>query len=281
MLSNLRASALAAGAPEWGLGGPHDAGRYSDEPDATGFFAERGGRWESEYGAFFRGWYAGQLLAHGDRVLAEARRVLGGCGVRVLAKLPGVHWWVPSRSRAAELTAGFDACDGGAGYAPVMLMLRRHGAGVCFTCAEMCDDELGPLAGVCRPQSLLLAVRRAAAAAGVPFSAENALPRFDKRAHDQIVSNAFSVTAPGLPRFSEFTYLRMGELLFRHEKWGSFVDFAARMRAGVGAEQPPELLPAALPQAAAAPDAADSSRLLRDVLEPKSKHRSRLLGAEA
>ena len=38
MLANLKACAVAAGVPEWGLSGPHDSGSYLSRPSDTGFF---------------------------------------------------------------------------------------------------------------------------------------------------------------------------------------------------------------------------------------------------
>ena len=38
-LESLALAAAAAGRPEWGKGGPHDAGTYNSRPDETGFFA--------------------------------------------------------------------------------------------------------------------------------------------------------------------------------------------------------------------------------------------------
>lgn len=41
----------------------------------TGFFCGWGGSWESPYGAFFLGWYAGALHAHGERLIRLATSV--------------------------------------------------------------------------------------------------------------------------------------------------------------------------------------------------------------
>jgi beta-amylase len=57
MLADLRAAARAVGHPEWGHGGPHDAGHYNSRSWETGFFVSQGGNWQSEYGHFFLSWY--------------------------------------------------------------------------------------------------------------------------------------------------------------------------------------------------------------------------------
>ena len=203
-LDSLAAAAAAGDAPEWGKGGPHDAGSYNSQPDETGFFANgrgstrrpvqplftsrsmgfprraglahpRGqsrapredpsttarrfsldvnfgggggggggdggfgaqyarassdgrarslddlvaegdapnGRWDSEYGRFFLGWYSGELVAHGERVMGAAAEVFTGSGVRLALKRAGIHWWYRTRSHAAELTTGYYNVEGG------------------------------------------------------------------------------------------------------------------------------------------------------------------------
>uniref|UniRef100_A0A0D9Z7D4 Beta-amylase n=1 Tax=Oryza glumipatula TaxID=40148 RepID=A0A0D9Z7D4_9ORYZ len=116
MLARLKRHAVAAGQPLWGLSGPHDAPRYGESPESSTFFRSPGGSWETAYGGFFLSWYAGELLAHGDRVLAAARRVFDGEPVELSAKVP-----LP-RSRPAEATAGLHG-----GYGPVAEMFARRG----------------------------------------------------------------------------------------------------------------------------------------------------------
>ena len=196
-LESLAAAAVAAGRPEWGKGGPHDAGTYNSRPNDTGFFANGAGfpthgssfetrtsaggavgpggqllssrsmllpttlapdspvagslggsppgngadarawaartkslddltqeecgasasspngRWDSEYGRFFLGWYSGELAAHGERVMRAAGECFAGCGARLALKCAGIHWWYKTRSHAAELTTGYYNTQGG------------------------------------------------------------------------------------------------------------------------------------------------------------------------
>lgn len=41
----------------------------------TAFFRSWGGSWDTDYGAFFMGWYSDSLLAHGERLMAAAADV--------------------------------------------------------------------------------------------------------------------------------------------------------------------------------------------------------------
>jgi hypothetical protein len=70
------------------------------------------GRWDSEYGRFFLGWYSGELVAHGERVLSAAAEVFAGTGARLAVKCAGIHWWYRTRSHAAELTTGYYNVEG-------------------------------------------------------------------------------------------------------------------------------------------------------------------------
>ncbi|KAL6659904.1 hypothetical protein ACP70R_002028 [Stipagrostis hirtigluma subsp. patula] len=134
MLSSLRAAAEAVGKPEWGHGGPGDAGSYKDWPEDTPFFRREGG-WNTEYGQFFMSWYSQMLLEHGERILSGASSVYTGTpGVKISVKVAGIHWHYGTRSHAAELTAGYYNTRTHDGYLPIARMLGRHGAVLNFTC---------------------------------------------------------------------------------------------------------------------------------------------------
>lgn len=67
-----------------------------------------------------------------------------------LEQLSGTYWWYKSSSHAAELTAGFYNPCNRDGYAPIMAMLKKHEAGLNFTCAGTgtlapCGDFSGEL----------------------------------------------------------------------------------------------------------------------------------------
>ncbi|GJN09124.1 hypothetical protein PR202_ga27102 [Eleusine coracana subsp. coracana] len=195
MLSSLKAAAESVGKPEWGNAGPGDSGSYKDWPEDTPFFRREGG-WNTEYGEFFMSWW------------------------------PGIHWHYGTRSHAAELTAGYYNTRHHDGYLPIARMLGRHGAVLNFTCVEMRDHEQ-PQDAQCRPEALVQQVAAAARDAGVGLAGENALPRYDETAHDQVVATAAEKAQE--ERMVAFTYLRMGPDLFQPDNWRRFAAFVKRM----------------------------------------------------
>jgi beta-amylase len=76
MLKDLKNWARKCGEPEWGHGGPHDAGAYCSRAEQTGFFRTEGGRWASAYGQFFLDWYSRKLEQHVRDMLDVAAGVL-------------------------------------------------------------------------------------------------------------------------------------------------------------------------------------------------------------
>jgi len=254
LLRKLRAEAKKIGRPEWGHGGPHDAGHYNSKAWETGFFVSEGGSWDSPYGDFFLRWYSGVLLDHCDRMLHAARDVFGrrnfpmevsgvreaeagpsGDGVVLYefapachlgVKLPGVHWWFKAKAHAAELTAGFYNTRDRDGYRPVFEMLRSHSARMSFTCVEMRDREHAPEAR-CSPEGLLKQILDLGEEYDVKVAGENALQRYDYEAFDRIIQSAFGQAAQK-NSLAQLTFLRMGDLMFDH--WDAFSNFILRMR---------------------------------------------------
>jgi beta-amylase len=195
MLASLSAAAEERGVPPWGLSGPHDAlgGYEAASPDQLGFFLSKGGSWDTEYGAFFLEWYARSLVGHACRVLDAVAGAVASAGSaspapppRLHARLPAVHWWHASPSRAAELTAGY--C-GDEPYLQALLALARRGVGAELAVVaplSCCSPEhqahwhhpsLGSASAADDPRGLLLQQRGTAAAVGVPSLTLVARPR--------------------------------------------------------------------------------------------------------
>lgn len=238
MLSSLKAAAEAACKSEWGSTGPTDAGEYNNWPEDTPFFRKEGGGWNSSYGEFFLGWYSQMLLDHGERILMSAKSIFENSGVKISVKVAGIHWHYGTRSHAPELTAGYYNTRFRDGYLPIAQMLARHGAIFNFTCIEMRDHEQ-PQDALCAPEKLVKQVALATQKAKVPLAGENALPRYDDYAHEQILQ-ASSLNFDGNSGESEmcaFTYLRMNPELFQADNWRRFVAFVKKMKEGKGANK--------------------------------------------
>ncbi|GJM84743.1 hypothetical protein PR202_ga00443 [Eleusine coracana subsp. coracana] len=97
---------------------------------------------------------------------------------------------------------------------------------------EMRDGEQ-PQDAQCRPEALVRQVASAARAAGVGLAGENALPRYDGTAHDQVVATA-AQRGDAQDRMVAFTYLRMGPDLFHPDNWHRFAAFVRRMSGAAG-----------------------------------------------
>ncbi|KAL0368532.1 UNVERIFIED_CONTAM: Beta-amylase 1, chloroplastic [Sesamum calycinum] len=233
MLSSLKSAAEGIGKPEWGVTGPTDAGNYNSWPEDTNFFKKEGGGWNSSYGQFFLSWYSQMLLNHGERILQSAETIFENKRVKLSAKIAGIHWHYGTRSHAPELTAGYYNTRFHDGYLPIAQMLARNGAIFNFTCIEMRDHEQ-PQDALCAPEKLVRQVALATQEAGVPLAGENALPRYDGCAHEQILqASALNVDGNSAGReMCAFTYLRMNPDLFQPDNWRRFADFVKKMGEG-------------------------------------------------
>lgn len=189
------------------------------------------------YGQDFVNWYHQSLLDHGMRQLRAAiDTIKADCGHLATApmigmKIPGVHWqWrctgVP---RYAELTAGLippTRCyvpDAGSptGYEPIFAMVKELALQtawpirVHFTALEMDDDTVpdwwpNDQEKKSMAHSLVGAVGRAAANAGVPLSGENALANVDAPdSPTNVASWDYVRQSFDMGYFSGFTLLRL------------------------------------------------------------------------
>ncbi|KAH0637366.1 hypothetical protein KY289_037281 [Solanum tuberosum] len=238
MISSLQGAAEAFGKPEWGHTGPTDAGQYNNWPEDTNFFKKEGGGWDSQYGEFFLTWYSEMLLNHGERILQSAKAIFEDKGLKISVKIAGIHWHYGTRSHAPELTAGYYNTRNRDGYLPIAQMLARHGAVFNFTCVEMRDHEQ-PQDALCAPEKLVRQVALATQEAQVPLAGENALPRYDDYAHEQILqASSLNVNdQSGDREMCAFTYLRMNPDLFHPDNWRRFVAFVKKMKEGKDANK--------------------------------------------
>ncbi|MQM19244.1 hypothetical protein Taro_052245 [Colocasia esculenta] len=224
MMSELKQLAEATGNHYWGLSGPHDAPHYNQSPEATNFFREHGGSWETPYGDFFLSWYAKRLLSHADRLLSVASAALGDLRVALYGKVPVMHAWYRSRSHPAELTAGFYNTASRDGYGAVAEVFARHSCGMVLPSMDLSDEH--QLAGSrSSPESLLAQIMGACHKHGVPVAGENSSKRgvpdnFGK------IKEALSRRDPlATAVVSKFTYQRMGAYFFSPEHFPLFTQF--------------------------------------------------------
>eukprot|EP00439_Symbiodinium_sp_Y106_P056102 s2219_g7.t2 len=206
-LESLRLAAEAAG--QKGI-----IAQVADRQD-TEFFTTG---YSSPSGRFFLDWYSGALKAHGANILKQAGEALGP-KVKLSAKISGLHWWHNSSSHAAELTAGYYNTNDRNAYLEIAEMLLDSGAEVLdFTCLEMRNIEQ-PAAAASSPQELVQQVIKASKDAGIAFSGENALQRYDQRAYEQMLSYKDDLHS--------LTYLRITDTLLTPREIGRFRQFAA------------------------------------------------------
>ena len=230
MRRDLVRAAQAAQHPELGLVWPpqnNEVGNYNYSGDHTRFFCDTG-LWNTTDGEFFLKWYSDALIAHGDRVLSRAAKVLKGTGMVLAAKVAGIHWGGQTKAHGPELTAGYYNTAGRDGYLPIARMFARHKVMLDFTCLEMRNQDL-PIWAKSAPEDLVVHVQNAAISAGCGFAGENALPRFDRGGFEQMLT---ALTRQGV-KPAAFTYLRLGDALLDSGKdWFQFARFAAEMAAG-------------------------------------------------
>jgi hypothetical protein len=154
--------------------------------------------------------------------------------IEVNLQVSGIHWWYRHPSHAAELTAGYYNLGGRDGYAPIARMLARHdGAVLNFTCAEMRNSEQ-PEEAMSAPEEIVQQVLSAGWREGIEVACENALPRYDRRAYNQMLKNARpNGVSGGAParRIAAVTYLRLTDELLAGSKYRAFKTFVRKMHA--------------------------------------------------
>ncbi|KAL6649925.1 hypothetical protein ACP70R_014149 [Stipagrostis hirtigluma subsp. patula] len=208
MMARLKRHAESSGQPLWGLSGPHDAPRYGESPESSAFFRESGGSCDTAYGGFFLSWYAGELLAHGDRVLAAASSVFGGVPVELSAKVPLLRG-----PRAAEATAGLPG-----GYWPVAEMFARH---ACTVIASGVDAAGSGPAG-----ELLARIKDTCREHGAALAAESTPLAVARGGAGSGSAGTWAALLAGdRTRPRQFTYQRMGADFFSPGHWPLFVQF--------------------------------------------------------
>ncbi|ESQ41872.1 hypothetical protein EUTSA_v10013215mg [Eutrema salsugineum] len=222
MLSALKQYAESTGNPLWGLGGPHDAPTYNQQPHSSSFFSD-GGSWESQYGDFFLSWYSSLLISHADRVLSVASSAFNGSGVSVCGKLPLLHQWHKLRSQPSELTAGFYSSNGQDRYEAIAEIFAKNSCRMIIPGMDL-SDEHQPPESLSSPESLLAHIKTSCKKQGVVVSGQNSSVPVPG-GFERIVENLEDENAG----IDLFTYQRMGARFFSPEHFHAFAVFVRNM----------------------------------------------------
>eukprot|EP01100_Stratorugosa_tubuloviscum_P009619 TRINITY_DN402_c0_g3_i1.p1 TRINITY_DN402_c0_g3~~TRINITY_DN402_c0_g3_i1.p1 ORF type:complete len:454 (-),score=184.89 TRINITY_DN402_c0_g3_i1:155-1516(-) len=227
MLSDLQNSANAAGHPEWGHGGPSNAGTYNSYPSQTQFWSDSGfDNYKSDYGKFFLNWYAQKMLSHGEDILNAAKNTFTtNKGLILAAKVSGIHWWYSTSNHAAECTAGYYNTNNNNAYLQIASMFAKYGVTFDFTCLEMKNSASCGSA----PEDLVKQTRLATNQVNIPYAGENALPlctnSCNKDGFNEIIKESTQYGA-----ISRFTYLRLDDnLIYNTNNWNTFTWFVQQM----------------------------------------------------
>jgi len=205
--------------PEWERRQP-DAGGYNTPPGGAPFFR---GDYKSEFGRAWLKWYAGELLAHGDRVLARAERVFAPYKVEWSGKVAGLHWLYLTKSHAAECSAGYYNADGNDAYSDIAAMLKRRGATFDFTCFEIQTGRDTGDPYLSDPEALVWQAKCAAEKNKVKLAGENALTIDGWDGYDTILKKGGFLDS--------FCFLRLTDDLLQGHRLSEFKSFVGRLAA--------------------------------------------------
>lgn len=222
MLSALKHYAESTGNPLWGLGGPHDAPAYDQQPNSSSFFSD-GGSWESQYGDFFLSWYSSLLISHADRVLSVASSAFSGIGVSLCGKLPLLHRWHKLRSQPSELTAGFYSSNGHDRYEAIAKIFAKNSCRMIIPGMDLSDEHQSPQS-LSSPETLLSHIKTSCKKQGVVVSGQNSSASVPG-GFERIVENLKDENAA----IDLFTYQRMGALFFSPEHFQAFTVFVRNL----------------------------------------------------
>ncbi|XP_068659852.1 inactive beta-amylase 9-like [Aristolochia californica] len=220
MLSQLKQQADSSGNHYWGLSGPHDAPTYNESPESNGFCRVNGGSWETPYGDFFLSWYSNQLLSHGCRLLSLASSTFSSSPVIVSGKIPLLHAWYNTRTRPAELTAGYYNTANRDGYEAVAEMFAKSSCKMILPGMELSDQNVAQ-GSQSSPDSLASQIIRACERHGVEIFGENSSSV--SRASGSFGNIKNKLISSTL--VDSFTYQRMGAYFFSPEHFPSFTEF--------------------------------------------------------
>lgn len=176
--------------------------QISPPTDGDNFFMNG---YKTTYGQDFLTWYQGVLTKHLANIAAIAHNRFDSVfGVRIGAKVAGVHWLMnsPTMPHAAEYGAGYY------NYSTLLDQFKTSNIDLTFTCLEMDDSNAYTSPYYSAPKSLVINVANLASSKGIRHFGENALPiSNNNQAYQNVAEMLFNYN------FSGFTLLRLGNVV--------------------------------------------------------------------
>lgn len=176
--------------------------QVSPPTDGDNFFMNG---YKSKYGQDFLTWYQDVLSKHLSNIAAIAHKRFDSVfGVRIGAKIAGVHWLMnsPTMPHAAEYCAGFY------NYSTLLDQFKASDVDLTFTCLEMDDSNAYTSPYYSAPKSLVINVANLASSKGIRHFGENALAiSNNNQAYQNVAEMLFNY------KFSGFTLLRLGNVV--------------------------------------------------------------------
>jgi len=189
---------------------------YNQTPDKTSYFCENGTVTTRDGRTFMR-WYFDTMYNHGDDMLKRANSVFKNSGVKLSAKVAGIHWFAKHPTRAAECIAGYYINSSTNlfyqfnAYKELANLFKWYGVTFLFTCFEKKDIDEMPEA-MASPELLVRETSDMAVRTNVSFGGENALQFYDLESYQMVLDQINHCQMKGV-NFVSFTLLRLDEKL--------------------------------------------------------------------
>ena len=200
-------------AKEAGVVIPEEANEYNDSPVNSEFWCNIQ---KNQDAIKFYQWYSQILCDHTETIMKEAKRIFKG-DIKLILKVPGIHWWSEHVSRACEANCGLYNYSPEGVYEKLIKICKECDAEFSFTCLEMSHR---PEAGS-DPVGLINGIIDTCNKYGVSFGGENALECYTQREYDMLVT--------WRDKCHSFTFLRLGNEMMKFSHWRRFKWLVAHM----------------------------------------------------
>ena len=190
---------------------------YNEDPTKSSFW---GGIEENTHAKKFFDWYNNQLCEHADRVLIEARRIIGE-NVTIFAKVPCINWYSSHPSHAAEATAGAYSFNDDSAFERFARSFSKFGIGLSINGLELNEDQ----AIFSDPKKLIQDAQDHSIDAEIPFLCENREETYDANSVLNILSwsnrQDFGVKC--------FTFNRLSDKTMSPNNWIMFNELVRKL----------------------------------------------------